>query len=198
MTYRAPTEPDLRQRSLASLAERATARPRVWLAYMPDQPRAYLSPLIDRLSGHTRCDTPLDEVTVRLVLYAVSPICCTPPADAAPLTVYGGVALRESEVVGNTVTLEWTVAPDVPLHTYSVALHVVSAAGEKIAQADYGLPPLPYICQPTELALEAAPPGTYTVLAGVYAWQTGERLVGTAGDGAAGDMLPVATFTVGL
>jgi hypothetical protein len=192
----------LKAREHAAVAESAGEHERVWLAYMPQSRPLHLDELVSRLDErYELCRVVVDAPRLRLDLYARSPVCCQPNVDA-PRIRFSGVALVDYAPPPAAVddvlplTLVWSVAEGVPIHEYSVGLHVFNAAGEKVAQADYGLPPTRLTCRETTLDMSALPPGEYTVSATVYAWQTGERVVGTTADGATGDMLPILTFRV--
>jgi hypothetical protein len=84
------------------------------------------------------------------------------------------------------LTLHWE-ATGVPAQDYSVFVHLIGPDGALVAQWDnwplQGTYPTPLwepgerVDDPYPVALPAdAPPGTYTLLAGMYDWRTGERL----------------------
>jgi hypothetical protein len=59
---------------------------------------------------------------------------------------------------------------------YSFALHVEDSAGALVAQVDQSLPEAAFTCRPVSLHLTDLPPGTFTLRAVIYEWQTGTRL----------------------
>jgi hypothetical protein len=66
-----------------------------------------------------------------------------------------------------------------------------------VAQADFGLPTSPPDCHLATIALDALPPGQYTLYALVYSQQTGERLPATRLDsGEQGERLEIGGFSV--
>jgi hypothetical protein len=83
--------------------------------------------------------------------------------------------------------ISYDVAPSVPPHTYSVALHVVGEGGV-LAQMDHGLPGVGQHCRFVQTPVEGLPPGDYDLRAAIYNWQNGERL---AVDPAADDDYPL-------
>jgi hypothetical protein len=82
---------------------------------------------------------------------------------------------------------------DVPLNTYSIALHLYQG-DELVAQGDTGLP---YGPVHAEIDVSTLPPGNYEVRVGVYAWETGERLPGVdVGTGAEAELLALGHFSL--
>ncbi|MBZ0282734.1 MAG: hypothetical protein K8L97_18475 [Anaerolineae bacterium] len=79
----------------------------------------------------------------------------------------------------------YAVADSVLNDTYSVALHVLDADGQLLAQADYSLPPPGNACRFSEIA--GIPSGSYELHIAIYNWQTGERLPAAALDGTTSD-----------
>jgi hypothetical protein len=114
-----------------------------------------------------------------------------------------GIALVSADPLPAEVTdtlpllMGWSVSPTVQPYTYSVALHVDDAAGNLMAQADYGLSELAFSCLETQLDVNGLPPGEYTLNVVVYAWESGQRLAGEdLATGERGDRLPLGTFRV--
>jgi hypothetical protein len=91
--------------------------------------------------------------------------------------------------------LGWSVGESVPPETYSVGLHVDSAAGDLVEQDDYGLPGGPFGCRASHIDVSHLPPGEYTLKVVVYDWRTNARLPGRMGDRVA-DRLPLAAVRV--
>jgi hypothetical protein len=191
------------QREAFEEAMTRNAAPRLWLAAMPTAPAARLDELRGWLDAEYQyCRAVVDQPRLRLDLYARAPVCCQPD-PGAPRMRFGGVALVDytlpPAIVDDALwmTLVWGMGDGVPLHAYSAGLHVFNAAGEKVAQADYGLSPAPLTCRETTLDTSALPPGEYTLRVTVYAWQTGARLTGTvAATGETAELLPLGTFRV--
>jgi hypothetical protein len=128
-------------------------------------------------------------------------VCCGPP-ETAPAAVFGAIELahidsRPSSVLAEPLVLmlSWSLGPDVPRGTYSAALHVWDAEGNRVAQYDGGLPDAAYQCQPIQLDLTGVPPGAYQVTLTVYDWVTGARLTGTGFD-ETGEALPLGTLII--
>jgi hypothetical protein len=67
---------------------------------------------------------------------------------------------------------------DLPSNTYSIGIHVDNSAGQLVAQTDFGLPSQAQNCHLASILIDTLSPGDYTLHLVVYAWQTGERLVG--------------------
>jgi hypothetical protein len=152
--------------------------------------------------GFVLCDHYIEHPYMRLDLYARTSAFC--PGVEARLRFGEGITLGEptpATVTGDQLSLDalWTLAPDVPADTYSVAVHLYDADTETfIKQADYGLPPGPAGPVHSEIEVGDLPAGRYNLIVGIYEWQTGARLPGTDLEtGAQGDLLPLATFTLG-
>ncbi len=170
----------------------------IWLAISHvDPPNFRLGEFQRALASEqfVECYTALDDISVTLKLYTR----LINPADM-PLQFGDGIHMQMVEKAGVsqsgqvTVVLGSTKSESVSNDLYSVALHVEDAAGQLVAQADYGLPNAQKACH--EITLNV-PQGAYTLRAAVYNWQTGERLTGVdAATGERADRLQVATFTV--
>jgi hypothetical protein len=177
-----------------------------WLAYMPDHDTAAVSALATVLSeGHNLCYALVDRPDLFLGLYTQSPVCCEPEVtQQPPLAVYNGqialtglASLPDNLDESLPILMSWQLDPSVPPNTYSVALHVVDDSGELVAQADYGLRPQSFSCYDQTVTLDGLAPGEYTLRVGVYAWETGERLIGMSTEtDEQTDMLPITTFSV--
>ncbi len=140
------------------------------------------------------CETLLDLPRLRLDRLLKLPTAAFAPERAYPR--FGeGIRLTYSRVTADvelSALLVWWAAPDVPANVYSVGLHLVDAADNLVAQADYGLPSEAAACRLARLTLDGLPPGSYRLLAMVYDWQTGARLPGLSAAGEAGDRLLLA------
>ncbi len=152
--------------------------------------------------GFVYCNRFLDHPKMFLDLYVRTSAFC--PGVEPRLRFGDGITLGEptpARLADDMLSLDalWTLAPEVPGDTYSVAVHIYDADTESfIEQADYGLPPGPAGPIHTEMDLGDLPDGRYTLKLGVYEWQTGTRLTGSDLEtGAQGDLLPLATFTLG-
>jgi hypothetical protein len=153
-------------------------------------------------AGFVYCHRFINHPQMRLDLYARTSVFC--PGREPRLRFGDGITLSglaPSRPVGDLLSLDalWTLAPDVPADTYSVAVHIYDAESESfMKQADYGLPPGPAGPIHSEIDLGDLADGRYTLKLGVYEWQTGTRLLGSDLEtGAQGDLLPLATFTLG-
>jgi hypothetical protein len=177
---------------------------RVWVAYDPQQ-RPWRTGLYqDQLleDGFTRCGNLTDTPELYLDLYA------RPLVDTIDLSLRFGAADPPEaiylewleplhKITHDTLPIVqgWRLGDAVPRHTYSVALHVLDADENLIAQMDYGLPTEAFGCVATTLDLNDIPPGEYTLYAVVYAWETGAKLPGVDElTGATGERLPLGTF----
>jgi hypothetical protein len=178
---------------------------RVWVGYEVDKRPQALPRYFSALSAdYVSCDTPVVEATFRFDLYARSPICCKPVHDASPLMRFGdgielmGIApLPEKAMDTLPVLTGWTTTDSIPPYVYSIALHVLDADGQLVAQSDFGVPPLKFFCQETPIDISGLSPGNYQLEALVYEWESGERLSGEAvTTGARGESLPLGTFEV--
>ncbi len=95
-------------------------------------------------------------------------------------------------------TIIWRMGAEVPPNTYSVALHVLDANGQLVAQQDYGLPNEALACRQSSIDLDRLPSGEYSLATAVYRWETGERLPGiVTATGEQGDRLVLGRFTLG-
>jgi hypothetical protein len=166
-----------------------------------EQPSFHRFMVLLEEEGFVRCARFIDDPEMRLDLYTRTPVFC--PSLEARARFGDGITLSSlaSAVQGNRLFLDmlWTIAPQIPPETYSVALHLYDAQTEALVeQADYGLPHGPVGPVHTEIDLADLPDGRYTVILGVYEWQTGARLSGTDLDsGAQGDLVPLASFRLG-
>jgi hypothetical protein len=151
------------------------------------------------------CGMVFDVPLMSLSLYTrIPPEIAANPVDSAVIRFGNGVALAyhdplPTQVEGTLDTLFiWSVSPDMPPYTYSVALHIVDARGQLVAQQDYGLPMEALACRKMSIPVSDLAPGEYTLMTIVYRWENGERLPGiVAATGEEGDRLPVGTFIVG-
>lgn len=171
----------------------------VWVAVSHIDPsnfrlEAFQQGLMDE--GFVACYTALDDESVTLSLETRLP----EDASDMPLQFGDGIAMQVVEPVHAdglgqvTVVLGSAKADDIPDDQYSVAVHVVDAAGTLVAQADYGLPNAARACTRTLLNV---PTGAYSLRVTVYNWQTGERLMGVDPlTGEAADRLTAAQFDV--
>jgi hypothetical protein len=172
--------------------------PRVWLGEDNTFPASFRLFVFQRAlaDDFVPCLAAAPSADMSLDLYGRIP----PQADSLPYQFRDGIAMQTVDPVraladGNlSVILGWKIAAGVPPDTYSVGLHVVDEQGNLAAQADYGLSTQIYSCTPTQIPVN---PGTYTVMALVYNWQTGERLNGlNAVTGERFDRIPIATIAV--
>jgi hypothetical protein len=174
---------------------------RLWIAY--EQPTTLMADFESAVpASYQQCQAVPTQSSIRLDLFARSPVCCVP--DAPPLMRFGdGIALTGAEALPDGVTdslpilIGWSVADTVQPHLYSVALHIVDAEGSLATQADYGLPELAFSCHDTQVALDDLPPGEYSVYVIVYAWESGQRLAGEAlATGEQDERLLLGTFRI--
>jgi len=119
----------------------------------------------------------------------------------AELPAHGGESL--------TFTLFWQAGDQPPTFDYALFAQLFDSAGNKVAQIDWqphdhiGLRPMT-TWQPGEVLQDTQtlplpvdlPAGTYTLLAGVYNWQSGERLPVVGEVTEAGDTIVITTFAL--
>lgn len=88
----------------------------------------------------------------------------------------------------------WQMGTDVPVNTYSYALHLMDSSGALVAQHDIGLPPRhQFGCQ--VVAFDPLPAGDYQLALVVYAWESGQRLDATDTlTGETADRVVIGTF----
>ena len=177
----------------------------VWVAHPPEAPTRLADADAALTPAYGLCGVAVTRPEYVVEEYARSPVCCTPDTAARqPLAVYGaalalmGIDLRPDAA---SETLEWFVAftetETLPPETYSVAVHVLDAAGALVAQADSGLPADAFACERHTLSLAGLPAGDYEVRLAVYNWQTGERLpAALVESGEGGDTLIIGRFTI--
>jgi hypothetical protein len=178
---------------------------RVWLGVEQGDEDAHLTAFRQALTdgGYTQCQNGGGQwPMLALELYTRAQTCCLPSTSSqiGSLIAYNnGVALAQVDALPAQaqgtlpVIMAWSLSDDVPRETYSVGLHVMDAAGNLAAQADYGLPGRAFQCHEALVDISTLPPGEYTVQVILYAWQTGERITGTLN--ATGEQ--VDTFVVG-
>jgi len=200
--------PDRWEQQSDVLPELLRSHERLWVAYMPQyapgQREAFTEMQARLAASYHLCSVAEQSDRLSLTLYTQHSACCAATESDRTRLTFGDGMIRLSGVErvdpGEAGQLRfivgWSIRPDAPLHTYSASLQLLNASGEKVAQADYGLRPQSYVCETTSLDVSELPPGTYTLQAAVYAWQTGERLIGATVDGQTGDLLPVETLTL--
>lgn len=173
----------------------------VWVGVdtrLPSTPR--LSDFTAALAGeYAPCGTVFDLPRLRLDWYKRFPAEAFDPAQSAILRFGDHISVTQADVTARdgmlSALLLWSVGADVPPYTYSVGLHLLDAAGNLVAQADYGLPLEAFACR--QNAFTDLPPGEYQLTAVVYNWSTGERLQGqNTQTGETGDRLALGAFTV--
>lgn len=149
----------------------ALEQERLWIATNPnDVPALYADSMAQINASFRLCRPIIDQPDLHIDLYAKAAVCCAPGGDAPPpLARYGDMIDLSAEPlpapVGAVlpVVLAWRLSDKVPPYVYSASLQVLNAAGEKVAQVDYGLLPQTHICQRTLIGIGALPPGTYTL-----------------------------------
>lgn len=160
---------------------------RVWLAVEgTGEPEPSLDAILAQLADYDACETVLDHDGLTVTLYAQRALLCD-PAQASVTDFGQSVALTgaDLQVTGDSLSVALTWATDVPGDTYSVGMYIFDDSGEFVAQGlDFALP----VGSPRyafgTVNIRDLEPGTYTITAAVYNWQTGERLPTNEGDSA--------------
>jgi hypothetical protein len=129
--------------------------------------------------SYAPCYSAFNEPDMSMDLYVRRP----DSVERMPLRFENGIGgqllelmMAEGEV---SILMGWQVESSVPPDTYSTGLHIIDSSGNLAAQVDTGLPGQGYHCQKADIHL---PPGSYTVYALVYNWQTGERMAAMNGE----------------
>lgn len=129
-------------------------------------------------SDFINCGTFAEDDRLTLWLSARSEAYC--PGGDVLATFGSGITLTGLETTQSADVLQlalgFDVAPDVPPHTYSIAVQMLDDTGQPIAQADAGLPPGDFAIVSLSVPLESVTAGDYPLHLIVYNWQTGERL----------------------
>lgn len=131
--------------------------------------------------GFVWCQDVVDRDDLKLALYVRSPVFCP---DTPPQMQFGeGIQVRvehhyDAETGQLTINSGWSLAPDVPPETYSIALHVFDSSGRLATQADMPLSGRAFSLSQTQLSLVDLPPGDYAIHLVVYDWRSGQRLPG--------------------
>lgn len=207
ITGRTTQNPDAQDAETQQEIEQVGDELRFWLTYRPNRTNSNLPVILSWLDdNYEQCRTIHSETDLRIDLYTLEPICCDADTPRPALVDYaangGTLALTglqvPAAVTGDTLSVltSWRAA-GIPVDTYSVALHVLDANDELVAQADAGLYSLAFSCQRAEIDVSALEAGTYQVAVIVYRWQDGMRLVGTdAATGESGERLVIDRFEI--
>jgi hypothetical protein len=180
---------------------------RVWSGHEIENPPPTLAQFEAALTkaGYGLCQAHVQSANMQFDLYTRSEVCCLPAENAPSLlrfgddiSIIGLEPLPETTDAHNlSVIVGWRIGAAVPPYKYSVALHVLDAENNLVAQADYPLLALPFACQEVQIDISSLSPGDYTINAIVYAWETGERLTGEVVEtGVVGERLLIGQFEV--
>jgi len=165
-------------------AERIAAAQRVWLGI------DHVLPITDEFvdfqqsleEDFIHCGNFVSNDALSLELYARSEIFC--PSESTAVTYADGLRLLQYALQTDNdaliVEMLWQIPADFPPETYNLALHLTPPDDPTpITQADLPLPAGHITPLMAVLDLATVPPGTYTLYAIVYNWQTSIRLPGT-------------------
>jgi len=192
---------DSDERYLRGLDSIVGDRQRVWSAFDPQRRPARISAFESAMGerGFAECGNAARDPAMEVDLFA------RPPEvmlyrfgsdlydDGIRMAVLGSITQERG---GLLIPLGWQMGADVPVNTYSFAVHVLDSSGALAAQVDTGLPPdYAFGCQAVQIPKLA--PGHYQAVLVVYAWETGARLNALSDGVAAGDSVSLGAFTVG-
>lgn len=196
-----PHAPD--QVYLQDLPNIIAGRQRLWSSYDPRHEPARISQYeaIVTENGFANCGSAASHPYMQVDLYVRQP-------DELPFHFGGdlyqnGIRMTRLGPVAEDHTgrlripLGWRLGKDVPVNTYSFAIHVLDRNGTLVAQTDTGLPPdYAFGCQAVAVETNGLPAGEYQLSLVVYAWETGQRLNARNPAGlSAGDRINLGTFT---
>jgi hypothetical protein len=174
---------------------------RIWLSYAPKLRSWRMGMFQDMLAenGFKRCGNFADDATLYMDLYTHPNAVDTRDSyhfgDENADTIAQLTPLQAiPEVADATLTLihAWTLTDALPRNVYSLAVHILDANNNLVAQADYGLPAEPFACFMEQIDVQHLPVGQYRVESFVYAWQDGSRLPLIDGD----EAVLLGTFAV--
>jgi hypothetical protein len=176
---------------------------RVWIGY-PASETSTLTEFRSLLENdYSICPSGLAHPLATFDLYTRSAVCCLPENRNAHLIRYpDGIHLTRMEALPATVdtalpvTLGWSVTRQIPPDIYSYGLYIFTTDDRLVAQTDHGLPLKNYSCQQTAIDTTLLSPGQYNLYVIVYAWKTGERLIGQMTTGEQGERLLLGRFRV--
>ena len=166
---------------LQEVPEIVEGKLRIWSAYEPGQRPPVISKFEETVQdmGFASCGRAARNPDMAVDLFARQPQ--TMPYQFGSDLYEDGIAMTLlgliSEMPDHTlaIPLGWRVGDDVPVNTYSFAIHLINSAGGLAAQKDIGLPPdHEFGCQVVQIANPT--PGEYQVSLVVYAWETGTLL----------------------
>ncbi len=194
---------DTDARYLETLDPLIGEKQRVWSAYDPRRRPARIKTFEAAMQerGFADCGNAMTAPDMQVDLFA------RPPQDL-PYQFGGDLyddgiamgvlgAMTENLDGGLLIPLGWQMSQDVPVNTYSFAVHVLDANGVLAAQADVGLPPdHAFGCRAVQVPDLAR--GEYQIALVVYAWETGSRLNAVSAKGLSeGESVSLGTLTIG-
>jgi hypothetical protein len=187
-------------RYLQGLDAAVSGKARVWSAYEERPPRITAFESAMQEAGFANCGNEAQDPAMGVDLFARAPEDLLYRFggdlydDGIAMTPLGSMRVgRNGRLM---IPLGWQPGEDVPVNTYSFAVHVLDANGALAAQVDTGLPPeFAFGC--TVIQTPTLAPGEYRAALVVYAWETGERLQALDDGQASGDSANLGTFTVG-
>lgn len=166
-------------------AERIASAQRLWVGV--DQALPLTEDFLAFRDGlaeqFVHCATYVEQADLMLDLYARSATFC--PAEESAITYSNDLALLQYDVqqTDNALTIEmlWEIPASIPPGTFNLALHLTPQGSDSpVAQADHPLPAGNITPLLVALDLSELEPGSYSLYAIVYDWQSGLRLSGSA------------------
>lgn len=148
-------------------------------------------------AGYISCGLVVNQPGITgMELYAKSAAFC--PSEQTVLQFGEGIRLTGLEPLPDTVentltlTMGWTLMPEIMPSQYVVGVYLFNSAGEFVAQADTGLNTAYFVMMQPTIDVSALTTGSYTVRIAVYDWQSSTRLSGVnPAAGETGDLLTI-------
>ncbi len=171
-----------------------------WRFSLTDQHEQFITLLAN--AGYSSCGLVVNQPNIMgMELYAKSAAFCL--TDTIILEFGEGIqltgldALPETAQATLTLTMAWTIAPNISSNQYVVGAYLFDADGNFVAQADTGLNTTRFVMMQPKIDLAGLAAGVYTLRIAVYDWQTSTRLAGIhIATGETNDLITLGQITV--